>query len=613
MKISKIALTDIVKNVFVIICLLSFYSCTPDKTGHSFNPGQYWLDNNDIHINAHGGGILYYKNKYYWFGEYKNEINNNAEDGITCYSSSDLYNWNNEGIVLAVEPAESGSDIETGCIMERPKVIYNQKTDKFVMFFHLELKGKGYDAARVGIAVADKVSGPYIFQKSLRPNAKCWPKNYEEGQNFDEYLKFNFEDGQMSRDMTLFVDDDGKAYHLFSSENNATLHIALLSDDYQSHTGVYHRLAPGGYNEAPALFKRGNRYYMITSGCTGWAPNSARLFTATDIMGNWKEYPNPCVGENAEKTFHSQSTYVLPVMNKKNAFIFMADTWNPNKPIDGRYVWLPVLFENGLPVLKWMDEWDLDFFSHSFADLQRDISKAKRFLGNVVIGEAVGEFSQEAHDAFQQAIESAKLVKASDENDEIMDAIIMLSNAAATFQDSKIVWELNQLQDGAYYVKVDENKYLTNSTVITWDSHLWIQDRNVSNPQTQLFSIVKQAQTGRYKIVSNLDGRNLNEYICIRHDWNDEDHLWRTVNIYYNGEKYAIQNEGKLAALGIWKYNNQKNAVEPSFNYRLSGDESDFIFSLEKPENHLAYANRDNKLIVGQNEKLNSKYFKNYK
>jgi hypothetical protein len=77
------------------------------------------------------------------------------------------------------------------------------------------------------------------------------------------------------------------------------------------------------------------------------------------------EWQNPCVGEDANLTFHSQSTFILPVQGKKDAFIFMADRWKPEHPIDGRYIWLPVLFENGLPVLKWTDKWDLNIFEKS--------------------------------------------------------------------------------------------------------------------------------------------------------------------------------------------------------------------------------------------------------
>ena len=33
---------------------------------------------------------------------------------------------------------------------------------------------------------------------------------------------------------------------------------------------------------------------MITSGCTGWAPNAARMFKAKNIYGPWEQLPNPC-------------------------------------------------------------------------------------------------------------------------------------------------------------------------------------------------------------------------------------------------------------------------------------------------------------------------------
>ena len=78
---------------------------------------------------------MYDKRVYYWFGEHKTEGENGnlANVGVHCYSSRDLYNWTDEGIVLAVMPPSSGSDIEVGCILERPKVIKNAKTGKYVM------------------------------------------------------------------------------------------------------------------------------------------------------------------------------------------------------------------------------------------------------------------------------------------------------------------------------------------------------------------------------------------------------------------------------------------------------------------------------------------------
>lgn len=121
------------------------------------------------------------------------------------------------------------------------------------------------------------------------------------------------------------------------------------------------RIFPGGHNEAPAIFKKDGIYWMITSGCTGWEPNKARLLTATSILGEWKQLPNPCVGENADKTFGGQSTYVLPLQGTEKQFIFMADSWRPESLADSRYIWLPVRFdEKGIPFIEWVDRWKPD-------------------------------------------------------------------------------------------------------------------------------------------------------------------------------------------------------------------------------------------------------------
>ena len=111
----------------------------------AFRPGQKWLDTSGKHINAHGGGILYHGGLYYWFGENKGEgeAGNTALTGVSCYTSKDLYTWTNRGVVLKVSD-DPKSDIAKGCILERPKVVYNAKTKKFVMWFHLELKSVGY-------------------------------------------------------------------------------------------------------------------------------------------------------------------------------------------------------------------------------------------------------------------------------------------------------------------------------------------------------------------------------------------------------------------------------------------------------------------------------------
>lgn len=371
------------KKVFAILSVCAVFALPLSAKQKSIKPGEIWPDDKGVHINAHGGGLLYKDGTYYWFGEHKGQGVAAALVGVTCYSSKDLYNWKNRGVALSVTQ-NPGDDIESGCTLERPKVVYNKKTGKYVMVFHLELKGQGYKAARAGFAVSDKPEGPYRFIRSLRPNPGVWPENMTKEQRESKVESTDFEKawtpewmngikdgmlvrrdfpgGQMSRDMTVYVDDDGKAYHIYSSEENLTLQIAELTDDYLGYTGRYIRVHPGGHNEAPAIFKKDGVYYMITSGCTGWAPNAARLSSAKSMFGPWTEFPNPCVGKEADLTFRSQSTYIQKVEGLKDAYIYMGDRWTPKDSVFGTYIWLPILFENGKPVLKWFDEWNMDIF-----------------------------------------------------------------------------------------------------------------------------------------------------------------------------------------------------------------------------------------------------------
>jgi Glycosyl hydrolases family 43 len=358
------------------------------QTSNNFNPGKIWPDNKAVHINAHGGGILLFNNTYYWFGEHKTEgeVGNLSNVGVHVYSSKNLYNWRDEGIALSMQN-DTNSLLVKGSVVERPKVIYNKKTKTFVMWFHHELKGQGYKAALTGLAISEKITGPYQYIKSVNPNAGKWPINFPEEFKIDDknissegvkiqtpegkksvregiFVRRDFAKGQMARDMTLFVDDDGKAYHIHSSENNQTLHFSELSDDYQDFTGRYTRVLEGKANEAPAIFKKEGKYYMISSGTTGWKPNPARLSVADNILGPWIELGDPSRGDQnqVKTTFWSQSTYILPVIGKKDAFIYLGDRWTPENAIDGKYIWLPIQFEDNKPVLRWFDQWDLSVF-----------------------------------------------------------------------------------------------------------------------------------------------------------------------------------------------------------------------------------------------------------
>lgn len=337
-------------NIFLIAtaCCL-FFSCTKNtQQNKEIVSGEVWYDTDGNAINAHGGGILYHDGTYYWYGEYKGDPTYRLDwvtswecwradaGGVSCYSSQNLIDWKFEGIVLPVEPDNPDSDLHPSQVIERPKVIYNDKTDKFVMWMHIE--SPDYEKAHAGVAICDTPTGIFTYLGSGRPN------------------------GEDSRDQTIFKDDDGRAYHIYSSEWNKTLYIGLLNDEYTAHTGIFTRNFINESREAPAIFKRKGKYYVLSSGCTGWDPNQAEYAMADSILGKWTTIGDPCVGPGADSTFMAQNTFVLPVAGKEDAYIAMFDRWNKTKLIDSRYVWLPIRFNGEKIEIEWKDSWDLSVF-----------------------------------------------------------------------------------------------------------------------------------------------------------------------------------------------------------------------------------------------------------
>jgi|GEM_PF-582880 len=426
----------------------------------SIRNGEIWVDTDGMPIQAHGGGILFdEKSKtYYWYGEDKTENNlvggAVSMTGIHAYSSTDLYNWKNEGIVLPVfnnvrfgadelpdedqplylsedsqeyigygEPFSYESyqalpeitdrngyytgtlkapyetlkkhnsseriaelnalydgytneqkqamyrDFNWDKVAERPKVIYNEKNDNYVMWWHHDgPKAGSYWTAEGGVAVSDSPNGPFKYIDTIRmPNDGSSDGN----------------DG-MLRDMTLFVDDDGDsstfdpAYLIYSSEENSTMIILMLNEDYtgpatneqgDSVEGEHWVKAHKAWREAPAVFKQEGTYYMITSGLTGWNPNRAEYHTAPTMFGPWVSQGDPFIDDVNGTTHGSQSTFVLPYRNAsgelvKDKYIFMADRWIPSNLKDSRYIWLPLHLDsvNKQINMSWQEQWTYSVF-----------------------------------------------------------------------------------------------------------------------------------------------------------------------------------------------------------------------------------------------------------
>ncbi|CAG7634094.1 family 43 glycosylhydrolase [Paenibacillus allorhizosphaerae] len=306
----------------------------------AFMNGSLWHDTSGKPIHAHGGGMLRTNGYFYWFGE-----NREGSKRVSCYRSANLSDWEFRGDVLTLDapfrPIETRTapelitDSETGrgANIERPKVIYNKQTGKYVMWMHWE-NGKDYSAARCAIATCDTVDGAYVYHGSFDPV------------------------GHMSRDCTLFADDDGTAYFISAARDNADLHIYRLSRNYLAIDEHVKTLWPGQYREAPALVKRDGVYYMLTSGCTGWEPNQGKYACARTITGRWSEL----VDFGGPTTYDTQPTCILQVQGTETtSYLYIGDRWDPVDYHSSSYAILPLEFPDGESLaLNWADSVVID-------------------------------------------------------------------------------------------------------------------------------------------------------------------------------------------------------------------------------------------------------------
>jgi hypothetical protein len=295
----------------------------PDRGPQTIVPGAIWPDDRGQHVQAHGGGIIRFEGTYYWFGEERARGLDRTLRYVSCYSSKDLAHWTfHKDVVKTANP--DPQVLGTRWILERPKVYYNAKTRKFVMYMHLDGNGTaggrgGYSVARVGVATCDTIDGDYKFLKDFRP--------------------LGFE----SRDIGQFIEDDGTAYLIFEDRPHG-FHIARLSDDYLD-VAKDICLIPM-HMEGGALVHYQGLYYAIGSGLTGWNANPNQYATATRLSGPWSEFKD--IAPPATNTYGSQSTMLVKVVGTKTTTVlFMGDIWKPRTQWDSRYLWMPLEIGGG--------------------------------------------------------------------------------------------------------------------------------------------------------------------------------------------------------------------------------------------------------------------------
>lgn len=340
----------------------------------SIIPGQPWLDTNGKRIQAHGGSILYVDGVFYWYGENKERTspgNGIWHWGMRCYSSTDLYNWEDRGLIIPPVAEDTSDPMHPAQFADRPHIIYNSRTGKYVCWIKVMQRDGGQLSS---VYTADDILGPYeLVRSGVRPL------------------------GMNAGDFDLVVDpSDGKAYYYFERVHSELI-CADLTDDYTDVTGYYSthfpRLQPPFVREAPAYFRRNGKHYLITSGTTGYFPNQSESAVADSYHGPWRVIGNPHPGDESNTSYRSQLSSIFKHPHKKDLYIALGDRWVVNPPADlpdipalfervfapgaehhdwgtvpitdpdtsiADYVWLPIRFDGDDVIIDWHDEWRIE-------------------------------------------------------------------------------------------------------------------------------------------------------------------------------------------------------------------------------------------------------------
>lgn len=320
--------------------------------------GRTWYDADGVPIQAHGGGFLQHDGWYYWVGENKSH-NGATLLAVSLYRSQDLMNWEHVNDIVTIDTdgvCETGSYSGTACKIERPKLLYNEATDTFVMWGHWET-ADSYAASHLIVATSPTIDGDYEIVRNFRPGVGHVTTDeqdptYEGGDGLWGYG---------SRDFTVFTDPDTGEGYLLGSEDHLSMRLYPLSADFTDvDWEASYPVFEDQSREAPAVVKIDGRWYAFTSGQSGWYPNQTRFAFTDDITDphGWSELAT--VGNNS--SYYSQPTNIMTIEGQagQRSYIYMGDRWNSKQLGASSYVWLPLTIADGTAVLDYQPSWQLD-------------------------------------------------------------------------------------------------------------------------------------------------------------------------------------------------------------------------------------------------------------
>lgn len=369
------------------------------KPDNAITNDTFYLDTDGTPIYSQGGGVFKFGDKYYWYGvKYKEapiyasnpqngKIDTCTFDAFTCYSSTDLVNWKNEGELMT--DATAAPDGTAGLVgagwIGRMGVAYNQNTKKYILIsqYYNETDGavinttKGPKTASLSspvsgimFATAPSPTGPFTFKHVLTD------------------MPYFVNNG--TGDQTVFVDDDGKAYIISSSASGRShLYVSALresdfldidpaqvKDIYYDGTsqfvkedGTIGKKDKGGI-EGNSMFKYKGHYYFTGSDLYGWDSSHAYVLEAENIFGPYNiqhvtsdiNLPYVMEGTSDNYAHVSQTGFYFTIKgSEQELVVFCGDRWSDFAGNGAGYnQWVPLSFDGYKPVFNDLHQWNLN-------------------------------------------------------------------------------------------------------------------------------------------------------------------------------------------------------------------------------------------------------------
>ena len=218
-------------------------------------------------------------------------------------------------------------------IMFCPKILYNSKTNKWVLWFnYLPISGGGFSQSLYAVATSDIPQGPFqVINDNI--SSLAWDN---------------------TGDFSLFQDDNGDAYVIYTSHIQGynpshLMSVEKLSDDYLTSLGKQFNSGFFGAAgvEAPTMFKRNGIYYAVFGSCCCYCQDGSAVtvYTSSSPLGPYQTKNN--LGNEG----HAQQFNVLQYRTSESGgygYLWQGDKWQSSpdgaKGHDFTY-WTPMSFD----------------------------------------------------------------------------------------------------------------------------------------------------------------------------------------------------------------------------------------------------------------------------